>query len=230
MSYFSGDDISRFDKWFNILDSIVYQWPNMQLEFTKRIISNVQLSTSRHKPKQCPLKGCITPTMENSYNTLFQNSFFYRHNSDIILVIEFNSPTFHAIPFVDYIYRTAFKNIIYCGPNKPFPRMSNIDFITYTAERKGSLFYTCATMVMQMKFDVKGYILISDDVIMNLHRWSLIDKGRNVLTYADHRGIKLFDTGNMKRCLHNTCTTPPSWVHLNTYKSNIRDLLTKSPY
>ena len=229
-SYLKKDDFILMIAWFNHLESVRYKWPNTtgrNVRSHADTLSYVQLTSSPvKKPRICPVKNCLSSEDANSYRSIFQNSNFFQANSDMILVIEFNHPTYHAIPYIEYIYRPAFKHIFYCGPKK-LDTKRNINFLTFNGQDNGVLFYSCAALVMQMKFKAKGYILISDDVIINLRGWNLVDKGRTALTYADTDGIRLYDSQTVNRCLPDiwTCTSPTHWPWIRTYEKKLKALI-----
>ena len=212
-SYLSTKEFNTIMKWLYILMSNGYVWPNTRFDEDLRRITSVQFTTTEHnKPYPCPRIDCVTNDIETSYRDVYQQSHFYKTNSNIMLLVQFNHPTYSAIPFIEYAYRPAFKHIIYCGPEK-LNASYNVNFVMYNGESDGSLFYTCVAFVMQIAFKVNGILLISDDVIINFNRWNLIDKSRSIISYADTDGIRLYDTDRMKRCFHNVynCTTPASW-------------------
>ena len=219
-SYMSKHNFHMINNWFSTLDANGYKWPNTTFNTDLKLITSVQLTASeQNKPHLCPAKDCVSRDIEKSYRRVFQKSHFYTNNSDMILLIEFNHPTYSAIPFLEYLYRPAFKNIIYCGP-KELDRPYNVDFVSFNGKGGGTLFYTCVAFLLQIAFKVKGILLISDDVIVNFNRWTSIDKSRSVMTYADTDGIRLYDTNKMTRCLTDVynCTSPPKWWWMTSRK------------
>ena len=219
-SYLSMNELNLVIDWLSILNLNGYKWPKVIVNEETRHITSVQLTRSVESgAHSCPVKDCVTKDVEKSYNVAYQQSRFDKTNYDIILLIQFNHKTYSAIPLIEYLYRPAFKHIIYCGPDEMITSY-NVNFVVFNGEDHGALFYTCAAFVLQIAFNVKGVLLISDDVIINFHRWDLIDKSRNLISYADTDGIRLYDTETMKRCFNNVyvCTNPPIWWWMKTTK------------
>ena len=119
---------------------------------------------------------CLSSKMGELYKNVNGKSSFYRHFSNTILLVELNHANFESITWVYLLYSPAFRNVIFCGPTantyilKQLTMDSSFKYIPYDASSGGSFFYTCLTIVMQMQLHVNGYLLISDDVILNLHK------------------------------------------------------------
>jgi hypothetical protein len=100
--------------------------------------------------------------------------------SDITLLITFNiAIRSFTIELIKHIYGSYFKNVIFCGKNintflneiqgqfKKFDSYTFIDVDTVN----GVFHYDCMTKAIQMNFNTKGILLMSDDVLLKY--WEL---------------------------------------------------------
>ena len=107
----------------------------------------------------------------------------HKVHSDILLVITFNFPNWYyqAIPYLEMMHRHFFPNIVYCGDNQneflnaTATLKKNMSFIEAPMVR-GELGYRCLPLAMDMGYNVSGFLVISDDIILNTLRIQNYDK------------------------------------------------------
>ncbi|XP_055898711.1 uncharacterized protein LOC106078818 [Biomphalaria glabrata] len=125
--------------------------------------------------KICPniTKMVIAPT-----DTFYSNNFF-----DILLVIVFNKPGFYSnVRYLDALYGQVFPNIIYCGDNATqFVEQTQhlgkqFSFIDVPLDR-GLVGYMCAVRAIEMNFNVKGFLIMGDDVLFK--HWEFFNASRD---------------------------------------------------
>ncbi|XP_046326820.2 probable glycosyltransferase STELLO1 [Haliotis rufescens] len=99
--------------------------------------------------------------------------------NDVLLIITFNYAfLYDNINFVESLYRRYFPHILFCGPNiKRFrtavtslPANSSVAYVT-GIERGWLYFQECTVYGMKMNFNVKGYLQIGEDTLLNT--WNL---------------------------------------------------------
>lgn len=142
-------------------------------------------SVNRHTEtiaKLCPgLPVLSVPT--NSINKYSEGYF-----KDILLIIIFNWPFYGNIRFTEAIYRPIFPNILYCGSNTTlFKRDTSfigekVSFIEAVGIAGGQFSYWCLSQAMQMKYNVKGYMVVGDDTLINVWNFMHFDKEK-IWTY-----------------------------------------------
>ena len=92
--------------------------------------------------------------------------------SDIVLVIVYNYPFYSSIPVQTALYKNAFPNIMFCGPQKTKNNTVEALYI-----HKGYFAYTCMSRAMERYPGYSGYLLINDDVMLNY--WNLVGLNRD---------------------------------------------------
>ncbi len=168
------------------------------------------------------LETCSPP----NYTPAIQISFAqpWTKFEDILLIVVFNRPMYHSIPFVETLYRPFFPKIVYCGPGTPNYQskpLKNLQFEFYSfyqnkpGHSAGSFHYACMVGVASMNHSVAGYLLSSDDIIFSISK--LLPLNRNQVWY-----IPYWDTiiDDVEDPLTN------HWGHA-LYQTQIRSLLSK---
>ncbi len=106
---------------------------------------------------------------------------------DILLIVVFNTPMYHSIPFVETLYRPFFPKIVYCGPGTPnyqSKSLRNLQFEFYSfGENKkghypGSFNYACMVGVASKNHSVAGYLFTSDDLIFSISKLLPLNRNR----------------------------------------------------
>ncbi|XP_067662712.1 uncharacterized protein [Haliotis asinina] len=174
-------DVLRLREWISELRKTIFQIP--QRQFHER------------KLNRSTTVGLIKiPQTKNPFNK-FAYSFLknlcpetditFPHESieDVALIITFNVPRFYKnIQSLEVMYRPYFPNIIYCGPKlKAFKEfVSNFttgNYIYVEAFKRGWYYmYECTVEAMKLNIDVKGFLQIGDDTLVN--PWNLYSQPR----------------------------------------------------
>ncbi len=127
---------------------------------------------------------CSSIKMENISNINFTQPWI--QFDDILLLVVFNKVHYESIPYIDTLYRPFFPYILYCGPGMPnfalpqLQRLRGFDFTFYSHKLNppghlvGAFNYECVSRAMRMQYPVDGYFFISDDVIFNLNKTTLL--------------------------------------------------------
>ena len=104
---------------------------------------------------------------------------------DIMLVVILNYETlFKVIPMVEYIHRPSFKYIAYCGPELDkfieFTDSLGLTYLTYIEAINVTWhhIYTCVGNAMKLGVNVRGYLHIGDDVLVNTWNIHALDRDR----------------------------------------------------
>ena len=134
----------------------------------------------------CKLSNYSLKYDSNNFQLLSSNS------SDITLLITFNIQIRKfTIELIKHIYGSYFKNIIFCGKNianflnesrGEFKRFDDFTFIDLDTTF-GYFHYYCMTKVIEMNFNTKGVLLMSDDVLLKY--WSLEKLDINKIWFPD---------------------------------------------
>lgn len=123
---------------------------------------------------------CLASGVKLNFSTnLMKNS---RSNySEISLVVTFNwKPRLENILLIKHLHGTYFKDIIFCGPDllnfydyikNNFKRFHSFTFIELDTVG-GDYHYYCMTKAIELNLVTKGYLLMSDDVILKYWRLS----------------------------------------------------------
>ncbi len=117
----------------------------------------------------------------HNYSPQIQTNFVppWAKFEDILLIVVFNTPMYHSIPFVEILYRPFFPNIVYCGPGTPNYQSKSLknltfDFYSFGENKKGhnpgSFNYACMVGVASKNHSVAGYLFTSDDLIFSISK------------------------------------------------------------
>ncbi|XP_032221566.2 probable glycosyltransferase STELLO2 isoform X2 [Nematostella vectensis] len=99
--------------------------------------------------------------------------------SGIVLVIVYNHPLYSSIPLLRKLYSPAFKHIMFCGEKGTSNRTEQS--VDYLYIRKGFFAYACLARASEKYEDtvgIDGYLLISDDVLLNYWNFVPFDRKR----------------------------------------------------
>ena len=153
---------------------------------------------------------------------------------DMLLVVIFNTNHYEAIPYIEILNRPFFPNILYCGPfdieYEKFPGLNNFtfSFVTYDRPKFGkvtaTLNYKCMTTAMQMNYNVRGYLAVSDDLLMLVH--TLAELTQNAVWYMPKT---FFNVGDLitrtKYCNTTRCGFRPKWPWWKDFLGATTDVL-----
>ncbi|RUS77073.1 hypothetical protein EGW08_015156 [Elysia chlorotica] len=151
--------------------------------------NSVSLSRASHKAKDiasmCPQLTNISVTADAIRHK--QATFF----DDILLVVVFNWPHYSNVKYLETIYRNVFPNIAYCGGNSEMflaeTKGLDIDLTFINAPVLIGVYgYTCFIAAAQMGYNVTGYMVVGDDVLVNMWNFHGFDKDRIWSNFAVH--------------------------------------------
>ncbi|XP_046376277.2 uncharacterized protein LOC124148994 isoform X1 [Haliotis rufescens] len=186
-------DIHLVDGWISDLRSIHYQLPkrtaqkriiHLKKNLTAGIISLPTISTSMSKETK-DILGTVCPKTAIAFPNMTIN--------DIALIISFNEPSLYAnIPILEAMYRPYFHSIIFCGPKintftSSVHKTSTGYFIYMELLKRGWYYmYECTVEAMKLNVDVKGFLQIGDDTLIN--PWNIDTLPRDKIWL--HTGIR----------------------------------------
>jgi len=156
----------------------------------------------------------------------------FRH---LLLVITFNKPHYEVIPYLELLYRSVYPHILYCGPTpldmNSIPALSGyrISFISYTEwpvhRSPGSMNYQCAVQAVRMNFNVKGFLFVSDDLLLLPVPLSRLSEDR--VWFVPRSEIRIGDLDTVRECRLGMCDFHPHWDWWMTYKTATIETLEK---
>ncbi|XP_041355335.1 probable glycosyltransferase STELLO1 [Gigantopelta aegis] len=206
--YFTQKEISVINVWFSLLGTIqpirIKDWrkgSSVKPTNGYRVMFNPGRPVLSHTNQSQEDKGRFI--MENPFNPICKN---YRQKSagkpvipsaiqlidDILLIIIFNRPGFlDNIAYLNYVHGRYFSHILMCAHSldefkKYAPTKNKVSFIEINLG-VGVLGYQCMMEAMQMGYDVKGYLQISDDVILNT--WNIAKLPRNRIWFQSRMRV-----------------------------------------
>ena len=175
------------------------------------IASNISHEKGISSTRSLNQVASICPDMHLNRSTIleqpFKQDYFFR---DVLLIIVFNYPHYENLRYMEAIYRSKFANIVYCGTDvHAFRKVSkdfglrNLSFIEADVD-KGWLGYICVIKAIEAGFNVTGYLINGDDVLLNVWTFSGFNKTRMWTTMKEAGSVELdWDL-----------TTPwPWWTH-----------------
>ncbi|XP_050417609.2 uncharacterized protein LOC126831048 isoform X2 [Patella vulgata] len=154
-------------------------------------------------PEHVTAMSTICPNMTKSVKPS-------QKSENILLLVIFNFPHYGNIPSLHKTYSYSFSKIVYCGShidqfrNKSAEFGFNVTFIElgHKYMLNGAYFYRCMEKVMRMNYDVEGYLLIGDDVLINPWRIQSYPKNKMWLPKGNYARL------SMKK---------PGWVHWDAF-------------
>ena len=239
----TSDDFKQILHWVKTLNHLGYSWPRITPLSVQRMYSPYAVFKRQHRlPKSPPKKIRMCDNWENleeTYENTFMKTSLYKKYSNTILVVVYTRPAYETIPYFHFFHEPIFKHIIYCKTSKENTELYNVNFVTYNGTKDGAFFYTCMALVMQMQFPVDGYMLTSDDVLLNIQELGNTDLenieqsipknisiiGALTLKQTNHRNITVFDAQTLKQCNNGVCNAPLNWVWTPMYKNEIRTII-----
>ena len=144
--------------------------------------------------------------------------------NDVLFIVIFNKPHFEALPYIQLLYAKIFPYIIYCGPEiLLLPKEYKVTYISYGATPDGhfpgAFNYICVSMAMQMGFKVSGYLVMGDDVLLNIYKIAHYD--RHVTWYLPKEEIRIGDVLTGKQCRLGSCDSIAHWRWWEDYRSEL---------
>ena len=194
-NFWDYKEVDYIKNWLNELTEIDYKEPQI-VDVTKNKYS-IQTSKEFDEKFYVFHRVKYTPKFQDKINDKFSdfkylNEFcklsnaslrfqkFYsnssRKKSEISLVVSFNwQPIAQNIEIISAIYGSFFKHIVFCGPNmmekiKALKKFESTAFIELNTI-KGQFHYYCMTKAIELNLNTKGFLLMSDDVLLKY--WKL---------------------------------------------------------
>ncbi|XP_014664200.1 PREDICTED: uncharacterized protein LOC106806700 [Priapulus caudatus] len=105
---------------------------------------------------------------------------------DILLIIIFNGYHTDTIPILEVMYRPSFPNILYCGefrPEQDNRTFANIKYSYYAVPKMGLdgyNSYECTIGAIRMGYNVSGFLVIGDDVRLNIQQWTNLNRSASM--------------------------------------------------
>lgn len=138
---------------------------------------------------------------------------------DVLLVVVFNIPLYDIIPYIEVLYRSFFPHVLYCGPsmleyvNFTKLRSYNISFVAYGATPVGhflgSFNYKCLMMAVEMKYDVRGYLVVADDLLFIPQKIKQLNLEKAWFPAGNH--MKTADIKTLRECRLGMCDFHTHW-------------------
>ena len=150
----------------------------------------------------------------------------WSQSGDTLLIVIFNHPHYEAIPYVELLYRPFFPSLVYCGPGQPdlqkFPQLAGfkITFLSYeqsSGHTAGAFNYECVVMAMQMHYDVKGFLVTSDDLFFVVSR--IITFSDQAVWFLPKEQVKIGELTHLMECRLGNCDFYPHWAWWGDYQA-----------
>ncbi|KAG0097462.1 hypothetical protein BGZ93_002696 [Podila epicladia] len=183
---FIGDaDVDLAERWVKDLQSVGYVFPKVSnydpvaVETSLKAVQqplHVQKSRrlSNNALKQCQLEADTDPTMSRIQITLTPEDPSVKFK-DILLIVNFNHPTYDAIkPFLS-IYEQYFPNIKIYGPKVPADLK---DVVTEVFYDNGFTGYRSLAHAMEKYPNYSGYLYTNDDTVLNVFQLAKLDQDK----------------------------------------------------
>ncbi|XP_071110675.1 uncharacterized protein [Haliotis cracherodii] len=203
----TSDDKDLLQAWLSDLEATGYREPkrvNLELHCprtlpaTSGLMRPPLLSTSQSDTSN------ISVTMTSLCPQLKYSSSATSVITDIALIITFNSDKFyHNLPLLEAIHRRYFAYVIYCGPRQDRFKAKLIESIAssnilYIEGIKEGWYYMweCLTLTSKFNLDVRGYLQIGDDTLLN--SWNIADLPRDRIWMPSHGRLDRRDAENLQ--------------------------------
>ena len=105
------------------------------------------------------------------------------HFSDILIIVTYNWPHYTNVKFMEILHRQLFPNMVYCGSNAEsfHAETKNLNLQVTFIEAPvnyGMQGYHCMVRAMEMSYNVKGYLTVADDALINTWKFQDMDKDK----------------------------------------------------
>ncbi|KAK6173264.1 hypothetical protein SNE40_016747 [Patella caerulea] len=177
---FTDDDVSMVTRWIEELLSSGYSEPQRKTQNTKIHFLNKMLfwpsnGVAKKLSKTEIFNGTCSKSIDNCDTVKPIDNVRF---NDVLLIIVINMPGYyHVIDYMESLYKPIFPQRLYCSSNmtslNQFYRnlkYKEISFIEVSFFH-GQFGHQCIQKAHQLKYDVIGYLHLSDDVMVNL--WNL---------------------------------------------------------
>ncbi|GJJ75665.1 hypothetical protein EMPS_08023 [Entomortierella parvispora] len=181
------DDVKLAKRWIKDLKDMGYVFPRVSrydpatylthLTESEEPRLNAQKSRqlSNLALKECQAQASVDPTMARIQITATGERDTRERFKDILLVVNFNHPTYAAIkPFL-FMYGPYFPNIKFYGPKVPAELK---DTVTENPYDEGATGYRSLVDAMEKYPDYKGYLYTNDDTVLNVFQIATFDQDK----------------------------------------------------
>ncbi|XP_071110679.1 uncharacterized protein [Haliotis cracherodii] len=203
----TSDDKDLLQAWLSDLEATGYREPkrvNLELHCARTLTATSGLmrppllSTSQSDISN------LSATMVSLCPQLMYSSSATSVITDIALIITFNSDKFyHNLPLLEAIHRRYFAYVIYCGPRQDRFKAKLIESIAssnilYIEGIKEGWYHMweCLTLTSKFNLDVRGYLQIGDDTLLN--SWNIADLPRDRIWMPSHGHLDRRDAENVQ--------------------------------
>ncbi|KAF8950051.1 hypothetical protein BGZ52_003934 [Haplosporangium bisporale] len=208
-------DVDLAERWVKDLKSVGYKFPKVS-GFDPQAVASAIDAYQEPRPrlqkahqqsiealKQCQAEVHLEPTMSRIQITGAPVKEFPADRfKDILLVVNFNHPTYAAIePFLS-IYKPYFPNIKFYGPAVP----NNLkDIVTEINHNAGTTGYQTLISAVEHNPQYAGYLYTNDDTVLNVFQLAEFDQDKVWKKVPD-----------VKDEVHDRTKTPPvEWYWWN---------------
>ena len=240
---FSGE----LDRYFNYLNSSSYDFPKLQFPMseieTQCDVTNVRYNampmiknqnnvptykvTNLNLSKAIVQDLCHFYKLPNHVKVNLTTPWMQYH--DKVLIVIFNNQHYNVIPYLEVLYRSFFPHIVYCGPGYPESRLLRTyqyTFVSYGANPEGydagSFSYICPAMVMSMRYNTTGYLVMADDILLSI--LGMQGFPSNQIWYLPKSDIKIADITTFRECRLGICDFYPRWNWWLAYKNQTTEV------
>ena len=215
--FWSFEEVNRIKMWLEDLNSIGYIEPKMIVQrnetsscnrnsneyFLVKHNSKLGLNSNQSYQNEQAVKFLVKHCKLSHASLNYDLAKIRKHShfSEITLLVTFNQQIYlDNIVMIKHLYGNYFKHIIFCGNKivsavndnqKDFESFSFIDFDT----QSGFFHYYCMNKAIEFNSNVKGYLLMSDDVLLKYWDLDKLDIGK--VWFPDSLECKL-ELGNNK--------------------------------
>lgn len=180
---------------FPVVDKSVYlSDPRAAFLSASRSAKHLHEALAKHHEASVdgyPILKAMTETMCPGFGPLIPYQPQTVH-SDVLLIIAFTNHHYDLIPTLEVLYRSAFPNMLYCGnPHesvelflRKYQSVEHRSFSflpTYTRAT-----YECVLGAMEMNYEVKGYVVITDETLIKTWNIEGLDKTKIWVSSSDH--------------------------------------------
>ncbi|KAF9922488.1 hypothetical protein BGZ67_010521, partial [Mortierella alpina] len=182
-------DVNLAQRWVKDLSNIGYVFPNVSnydptmykanlTEFEEprlkaqksRQLSNLALKECQSQAQVDPSMASIKITASGKRERKAQERF-----KDILLVVNFNHPTYGAIKPYLSMYESYFPNIKFYGPEVPADLK---EVVTENPYDQGATGYRSLIDAMEKYPNYKGYLYTNDDTVLNVVQLEKLDQDK----------------------------------------------------
>jgi hypothetical protein len=157
----------------------------------KAFLQEIAAKSADASADEFPILKAISENMCPGFGPLipYQPRNVYK---DALLIVVFTNQHYDLIPTLEVLYRSAFPNILYCGhPHesveiflRKYQSVEHRSFSflpTYTRAT-----YECVLGAMEMNYEVKGYMVVTDETLMKTWNIEKLDMNKIWVSSSGH--------------------------------------------